>query len=55
MFLNFCSVLSKNEFHGVIPKEIGQLTCLELLDLSNNNLSGTIPEEIWGIPSLKQL
>lgn len=49
------SILSKNHFSGVIPKEIGGLTMLELLDLRDNDLSGTVPAEIGGLLSLKRL
>ncbi|KAH7518853.1 hypothetical protein FEM48_Zijuj09G0215300 [Ziziphus jujuba var. spinosa] len=33
-----------NEFHGHIPKELCALNSLQILDLSNNNLSGPIPK-----------
>ena len=49
------SVLYRNRFTGFIPKEIGRLKMLELLDLRNNNLSGRIPAEIRMMPSLKHL
>jgi Leucine-rich repeat (LRR) protein len=42
-------------FGGVIPKEIGGLDTLEILDLSNNNLTGEVPQEIAEMPSLKHL
>jgi hypothetical protein len=49
------SVLYQNHFTGAIPKEIGELRKLELLDLRNNNFSGAIPEEIGRLLSLKHL
>lgn len=49
------SVLYKNRLSGVIPKEIGGLTRLELLDLRNNNLNGMIPVELGSMLSLKCL
>ncbi|RVW31899.1 Protein MALE DISCOVERER 2 [Vitis vinifera] len=52
---NYVIVLHKNNFSGTIPKEIGGLIRLELLDLRDNNLSGVIPEEIGSMPSLKRL
>ncbi|KAH7518819.1 hypothetical protein FEM48_Zijuj09G0211400 [Ziziphus jujuba var. spinosa] len=33
-----------NEFHGHIPDELCALNSLQILDLSNNNLSGPIPK-----------
>uniref|UniRef100_A0A0E0BYV1 Protein kinase domain-containing protein n=1 Tax=Oryza meridionalis TaxID=40149 RepID=A0A0E0BYV1_9ORYZ len=35
--------------------QFGELTALEVLDLSSNNLDGTIPEELMAMPLLKQL
>lgn len=56
-FLTFCfsSVLSHNHFHGVIPKEIGKLNMLEVLDLRDNKLIGNIPPEVETMQSLKYL
>lgn len=48
-FLN----LSNNNFTGPVP--IGSLSRLEILDLSNNMLSGKIPEEIGSFSGLKVL
>ncbi|XP_035843431.1 protein MALE DISCOVERER 2 isoform X7 [Helianthus annuus] len=53
--LPFCLVLSQNKFSGVIPKELGELTMLEVLDLRDNNFSGHIPSELGRMPSLKRL
>ncbi|XP_039173549.1 receptor-like protein 43 [Eucalyptus grandis] len=36
--------LSKNNFHGSIPKSVCKAHYLEVLDLSHNNLNGTIPD-----------
>ncbi|XP_056172660.1 receptor-like protein 7 [Syzygium oleosum] len=36
--------LSKNNFHGSIPKSICKALFLEVLDLSHNHLNGTIPD-----------
>lgn len=49
------SILFKNHFSGAIPKEIGELTKLEQLDLRENNLSGAIPAEIGRILLLRRL
>ncbi|KAL3753555.1 hypothetical protein ACJRO7_000891 [Eucalyptus globulus] len=48
-YLSSCSFfsLSKNNFHGSIPKSIckvGYLSYFEVLDLSHNHLNGTIPD-----------
>ncbi|KAK1322382.1 putative LRR receptor-like serine/threonine-protein kinase MRH1 [Acorus calamus] len=48
-------ILYKNNFSGVIPKELGNLTMLELLDLRGNHLSGMIPAELNEMLSLKHL
>ncbi|KAB2026752.1 hypothetical protein ES319_D06G243000v1 [Gossypium barbadense] len=48
-------VLYRNRFSGVIPKEFGELTKLELLDLRENDLSGMVPAEIGEMSSLKCL
>ncbi|XP_059436488.1 receptor-like protein 20 [Corylus avellana] len=42
-FTSFLS-LSSNKFYGSIPESICNITNLRLLDLSNNSLSGTIPQ-----------
>jgi hypothetical protein len=48
-------VLCKSNFSGTIPKELGDLDNLELLDLRENNLTGNIPSEIGRLLLLKQL
>ncbi|CAJ1803200.1 unnamed protein product [Sphenostylis stenocarpa] len=40
--------LSSNHIQGSIPRELGQMKLLEELDLSNNQLSGEISEDIFG-------
>ncbi|XP_027183863.1 probable LRR receptor-like serine/threonine-protein kinase At3g47570 [Coffea eugenioides] len=40
---------------GTIPDQIGNLTRVSLLSLSDNNLIGTIPSTIDGLQSLQQL
>lgn len=55
MFICIESVLYKNSFFGAIPKELAELTMLEVLDLRSNKLNGTIPTEIGDMLSLKHL
>ncbi|KAL6269754.1 hypothetical protein ACE6H2_026665 [Prunus campanulata] len=38
--------LAQNNFGGATPEDIGKLTRLEVLNLSNNNLTGEIPPEL---------
>nr|GMD11653.1 probable LRR receptor-like serine/threonine-protein kinase At1g34110 [Ipomoea batatas] len=48
--------MSMNAIQGDIPPSLGELTQLWVLDLSNNNLSGELPEEfVQGCISLKYL
>ncbi|MFS7941093.1 putative non-specific serine/threonine protein kinase [Helianthus anomalus] len=48
-------VLSNNRFTGGIPKEIGSLASLSVLNLNSNNFSGVIPVEIGRCSSLTTL
>ncbi|KAL9339618.1 hypothetical protein Peur_068633 [Populus x canadensis] len=38
--------LSRNDFSGSIPSSISNMSLLKVLDLSNNGLSGNIPEQL---------
>ena len=44
-----------NLLTGSIPPELGGLTGLESLDLSNNRLTGSIPPELGALESLTAL
>ncbi|KAF3447714.1 hypothetical protein FNV43_RR08417 [Rhamnella rubrinervis] len=46
---------SFNNFHGKIPKELGQLKALHVLNLSNNALSGQIPSSLGNMQQLESL
>ena len=48
-------VLAGNQLTGEIPKELGNLTNLEELNLSFNKLSGEIPAALGNLSNLKKL
>ena len=47
--------LSRNNFIGKVPSNIGKLTSLEFLDLSRNQLVGSIPSSLTQIDRLTML
>ena len=47
--------LSRNDFIGTLPTQMGRLNHLEVLFLDSNNLNGTIPSEIGKLEMLKDL
>lgn len=51
-FSNAFRILHGNKFIGTIPKEIGLLKDLRVLDLGANQLSGPIPPEIGNLNSI---
>ncbi|KAK4362869.1 hypothetical protein RND71_018110 [Anisodus tanguticus] len=51
----FALNLSMNKFTGEIPRCLGNLDKLEILDISSNNLSGAIPIEMGKMRSLSFL
>ncbi|XP_026658440.2 probable LRR receptor-like serine/threonine-protein kinase At1g06840 isoform X2 [Phoenix dactylifera] len=44
-----------NNISGSIPKEIGNITSLELMLLNGNRLSGPLPEELGYFPNLNRI
>ncbi|KAJ7959964.1 GPCR kinase [Quillaja saponaria] len=44
-----------NNISGSIPKEIGNITALELLLLNGNQLTGSLPEELGYLPNLDRI
>lgn len=48
-------VLSNNQLIGTIPKEVGNLTTLSVLNLNSNHLEGTIPTELGRCTALTTL
>lgn len=46
---------SNNSFEGQIPKELGELKRLHVLDLSNNALRGQIPSSFGNLHQLESL
>ena len=44
--------LNYAKLNGTLPKEIGQLNSLTMIDLANNNIHGSIPREIQSLVNL---
>ncbi|THF99918.1 hypothetical protein TEA_002446 [Camellia sinensis var. sinensis] len=44
-----------NQISGSIPKEVGNITSLELLLLNGNQLTGPLPDEIGYLPNLERI
>lgn len=53
--LMFCRTLHDNTLIGVIPKELGMLKNLKILDLGKNQLSGPIPPEIGNLTNVLKM
>ncbi|KZV25688.1 tyrosine-sulfated glycopeptide receptor 1 [Dorcoceras hygrometricum] len=47
--------VGNNRLTGSIPKEIGRLKLLHILELSNNFFNGSIPSELSGLVNLEKL
>jgi len=50
-----CRTLYGNKLNGTIPKELGKLSSLMGLDLSDNQFSGPIPETFGNLQNLISL
>jgi len=50
-----CRILHGNNLIGIIPKELGMLKSLKVLDLGMNQLSGPIPPEIGNLNQLMKM
>ena len=50
-----CRALNSNKFSGNIPPTIGNLTNINWLDLSDNQLEGPIPISKAGVLGLEKL
>ena len=48
-------LLHGNSLSGTIPRELGKLNLLRILDLASNRLSGTIPRELEALTQLEFL
>ena len=53
--LMLCRILHGNNLIGAIPKEIGMLKYLKVLDLGQNQLSGPIPPELGNLTNLVKM
>lgn len=51
MYWWICRILHGNRLIGIIPKELGLLKSLTVLDLGKNELTGPIPSEIGNLTS----
>ncbi|XWS16076.1 hypothetical protein CRYUN_Cryun34aG0054500 [Craigia yunnanensis] len=47
--------IAQNDFSGPIPKELGNLTELNMLAFGTNNFSGTLPPELGNLVNLEQI
>ncbi|KAI4368058.1 hypothetical protein MLD38_016665 [Melastoma candidum] len=47
--------ISRNQYSGYIPDEVGSLSSLQGLDLAANNFSGSLPESMVNLSSLVSL
>ncbi|XP_062081262.1 receptor-like protein 7 [Humulus lupulus] len=50
-----CVDLSNNNFHGEIPKSVGDLRSLIVLNLSSNNFDGHIPQSFGNLKEIESL
>jgi Leucine-rich repeat (LRR) protein len=48
-------ILFRNELSGGLPEGLGDLPCLEHIDLSHNTFTGAVPESLGRLINLRQL
>jgi len=53
LYVSFCSLLELSA--STLPRELGELRQLEVIDLYANQISGTIPSELGKLKQLKSL
>ena len=51
----FYRTLRQNNLIGIIPKELGMLKFLKVLDLGMNQLTGPIPPELGNLSSVMKM
>ena len=51
----FYRTLRENNLIGIIPKELGMLKFLKVLDLGMNQLTGPIPPELGNLSSVMKM
>ena len=51
----FYRTLRQNNLIGIIPKELGMLKFLKVLDLGMNQMTGPIPPELGNLSSVMKM
>lgn len=55
IFLNYLSSLARNALVGTIPRQLGNLSNLKILNLEKNRLTGAVPYELGMLEKLTVL